>query len=272
MLFRPHRWRRILGFLRYRAAQRQIALMTDEMGRGQDVLKSRPIYLVLEPGTVCNLRCPHCATGARIGTLGGDLLRPETFRRIVGHLPLDTLFEVCLFNWGEPFLNPHLMDYIVWFARRGIRVTIHTNFSARDYDDAYMDALVRSGLTHLVASVDGASQATYEKYRVGGDFERVIRNLARLAQARKRLCSDTPKITYKMLLNRYNEGETEKARCIAESIGIEFALDKHLGTPSEVRDQWIAESVRGEYGDEPLTSMKPFAIASPSPDPWWDGD
>lgn len=257
VLLRPQRVRRVRGFWRYRTAQRQIARMTEEMRRGQDLLVSRPIYLVLEPGAVCNLRCPHCPTGARTGTLGRDLLNPETFQAITRHLPLDSLFEVCLFNWGEPFLNPHVLDYVAWFARRGIRVTIHTNFSARDYDDAFMENIVRSGLSHLVASVDGASQASYEKYRVGGDFDRVIGNLGRLAGARRRLGFDTPRVTYKMLLNRYNENEQQEARDIAASLGIEYASDECFFAPSEVRGQWLAEGVRERHGDEPLTSMKP---------------
>jgi len=229
------------------------------MLRGESLLHSRPLYLTLEPGAVCNLRCPFCATGSRASTLSREFLLPETFARIVDNLPLDSLFEVLLFNWGEPLLNPHLTTYIDFFARRGIRVVVHTNFSARDYDDAFMDNLIRSGLTHLVASVDGASQETYKKYRVGGDFMRVIGNLARLASARKRLRSETPQISYKMLLNRYNEEEVEDARRIAEELGVEFWLEERFGVFGEARDEWIADSVRSKYGDKQRCSVTPDA-------------
>jgi len=259
ILFRPNRLRRTMAFMRCRAARRQLALIGAEMAQAQDILRSRPVYLVLDPGAICNLRCPHCPTGSRRATLGRQLLEPEVFARIVRHLPIDSLVEVCLFNWGEPLLNPNLADYVAWFAQKGIRVTIHANCSARDYDDAYMELLVRSGVTNFVASVDGASQTAYEKYRVGGDLARVIANLRRLEQARRRLHSETPTIVYKMLLNRYNENEKEDAQRIAASLGVEFQADERLGMGAEDRDEWMAESVRKKHGENSLTSISPEA-------------
>ena len=35
-----------------------------EVRRIRPVLRSRPVLLVIEPTNVCNLRCPHCHTGA----------------------------------------------------------------------------------------------------------------------------------------------------------------------------------------------------------------
>ncbi len=46
-----------------------------------------------------------------------------------------------------------------------IEVTISTNLNVGD-----PRKIVDSGLDHLVCSLDGATQETYEKYRVGGDL------------------------------------------------------------------------------------------------------
>jgi radical SAM protein with 4Fe4S-binding SPASM domain len=157
---------------------------------------------------------------------------------------MDSLFEVSLFNWGEPLLNPHITNYIEYFVQRGIRVVVHTNFSARDYDESFLENLIRSGLTHLIASIDGATQANYEKYRVGGNIERAHKNLALLALTRSRLRSEAPQITYKMLLNRYNQGEVDQARHIAHDLGVDFLLQEQFWVPPEAREEWIADSVR----------------------------
>ena len=224
------------------------------MASGHSRVGSQPTHLVLEPGAVCHLRCPYCPTGTGATSLSREILRPAIFEQILRHLPWDSLFEVSLFNWGEPLLNPHLSTYINTFTRRGIRVVVHTNFSAHDYGDEFMEALVRSGLTHLVASVDGATQAMYEKYRVGGDIRRVWNNLARLVEVRNRLRLDTPQVTYKMLLNRYNQGEVDQARQIAQDLGADFQLEESLGVSPEARDEWIVDSVRLKYGDRPVAS------------------
>ncbi len=255
LVFEPHRVRRIRRYWRYRQAQRQLALIRDEIEQGRAMLTSRPVYMNLEPGPVCNLRCKFCCTANGVSTLKRELLFPDTFQRIVRHLPMDSLYEVNLFNWGEPFLNPHLLEYIRYFAERGLHVVIHTNFSAREYDDAFMKEVVRSGLGHLAASVDGASQEVYEKYRVGGNFDRVIRNMERLARARRTLDSDSPRISYKMLLHRYNQHEVEQARKLAESLQVEFWLQENFGVGAEDREEWTADSVRDRYGLSPITSV-----------------
>ncbi len=255
LLFRTGRRQRIQSYLRYRNAQRQLALAESEMRDGKTVVRARPVYLILDPGPICNLRCRFCRTGTGTGSLAKELLTPDTFARLVPNLPLDSLFEASLFNWGEPLLNPNLTEYIRFFADRGIQTVVHANFSARDYDDAYWEALVRSGLHHFVASVDGASQETYGAYRVGGDFERVLRNIGGLARTRNRLGSETPRISYKMILNRINQHEEEKARELAGRLGVEFWLQEDFGILEPFRDEWTADRIREKYGTGQTTAV-----------------
>ncbi len=255
MLFRAGRRRRIQSYLRFRGAQRQLALAENEMRDGKTVVRARPVYLILDPGPICNLRCKFCNTGTGIGTLPREFLTPDTFARIVPNLPLDSLYEANLFNWGEPLLNPHLADYIRFFADRGIRTVVHANFSARDYDGAYLDALVRSGLYHFVASVDGATQESYGAYRIGGDLGRVTRNLEALVKVRNALGRETPRISYKMILNRMNQHEEEQARQLAASLGTEFCLQEEFGIFPEFRDAWTADRIRAQYGTGQATAV-----------------
>ena len=250
---RPERFARMSAFFRHYASTRNLRRSEEEMADGLSFVQSQPAYLILETGTACNLHCPRCWTGEGRFQLDRNLLTRGTFDRIVRHLPAGSLCEASLFNWGEPLLNPDIAHFIRWFSRRGIRTVLHTNFSARDYDGAYLEALVRSGLTHLAASVDGATQASYEKYRVGGNLERVLGNLRRLRETRDRLGWSSPKIAYKMLLNRFNQGEVEAARSLAGELGVEFQLQETMGFPSdEARREWAADTVKEKYGDKPV--------------------
>ncbi len=255
MLLRPHRVTRLRRYLRYRKAQRLLRLAEDEMSQCMVAVRARPVYMNLDIGPLCNLQCRFCCTANGISTLKRELMQPDVFERIVQQLPLDSLYEVQLFNWGEPLLNPHLLDYIRFFAEKGIWTVIHTNFSVRDHDEAFMESLVRSGIGEVTVSVDGASQEVYEKYRVGGDLRRVIANMDLLARTRERLNSDTPNIVYKMLVHRYNEHEVDAARAIAQSLGVAFLLQENLGTPDDkTRAEWTAPSVRTKFGDAPISS------------------
>ncbi|GAB4318687.1 MAG: radical SAM protein [Candidatus Sumerlaeia bacterium] len=230
-----------------------------EMRRRAVRLRSRPFNLILEPGTVCNLKCPFCPTGNGTLALKRELLQPETFAAVMRHIPLDCLYKADLYNWGEPFLNPHLFDYIRFFAEHGIETIVHCNFSARDYEPQWFEALVRSGLDQLIVSADGATQSSYEQYRRRGDLARVLRNMSGVDEAKRRLGSATPRMVYKMLLNRFNDGEREAAARNARSVGAELDLNENFDVPPHLRDEWMAPGVRARYGDTPPSSAGPRA-------------
>lgn len=212
-------------------------------------LKTHPWMLVLDPTTICNLRCPFCPTGDGTLALKKEILQPATFYAIVSNIRLKYIFVVCLYNFGEPFLNPHIFDYTRFFHQRGITTVIHTNFSVKDYGSEFFEKIVLSGLDELTVSIDGASQETYEKYRVGGNFDRVVANMAGLTRVKNRLGATIPQLRYKMLINKFNESEVDEARRIAQRVGAEFWLDENFEVPVEFRDEWVATSIKEKYGD-----------------------
>jgi len=255
LLLHPNRMRRIREKLLIRRRGRNAALMAQEMGARAAMLRSHPKNLFLDPIPACNLKCPFCPTTTGWSNLKPDLLTPDVFKKIAARLPLRTLERVSLYNWGEPLINRHLASYIRFFGKRDIFSSIHSNLSLREFEDDFLDGLIRAGLGELCASIDGATPESYSKYRRGGDFARVIRNLKRLTAAKARVGSQTPVVFYKMLLHRHNEHEVEQARALAAECGVEFILDEHFGFVEEEREAWIAESLKEKYGSTPVTSV-----------------
>ncbi|HOT49603.1 MAG TPA: radical SAM protein [Candidatus Hydrogenedentes bacterium] len=219
-------------------------------------LLTHPPFLCLDPGPVCNLRCLSCPTGDGTSLLAKEFLEPDTFERIVKNIRLDRLVHVNLYRLGEPLLNRHLAEYIRFFADRGIFTSISVNFSAKDYDDDYLAALCRSGLDEMVVSVDGTTQETYEKYRIGGHLERVLGNLRRMAAVKRSMGLYKPHVVYKMLLNRFNQHQVDEARKLAASVDAEFYQPHFFWTPQGDEDTWTADEFRARYGDTPQTYLE----------------
>jgi radical SAM protein with 4Fe4S-binding SPASM domain len=71
----------------------------------------------------------------------------------------------------------------------------------------------------LHASIDGASQQTYQQYRVGGDFELAVHNLRMLAKAKSRLDAST-ELAWKFVVFKANEQEIPQAVEMAGQIGV----------------------------------------------------
>ena len=109
--------------------------------------------------------------------------------------------------------------------QKGIEVAIHSNLSFRK-EDEFFRRLVELKLDSLTVSADGATQKTYQKFRIGGDLELVLKNMRRLVQFKRELGSDQPKITWKLIVNRHSEHDIDTGRKIAEDIGVDFALSE----------------------------------------------
>jgi MoaA/NifB/PqqE/SkfB family radical SAM enzyme len=192
--------------------------------RGAVTVSSRPIKLTIEATNICNLRCPACFTGTeQIGRERGHLSL-ELFRRLLDELG-PYLFEIEFYNWGEPLLGKNIYELIADAHHAGVSTTVSTNFSI-PFDDASAERIVRSGLTVLGVSIDGAQQHTYEQYRVRGDLALVLENCRRVAAAKARLGSETPALIWEFHVFPHNIDDIDAAKRMAAEIGMQIAIDK----------------------------------------------
>lgn len=181
-----------------------------------------PVSAHIDPvGNLCQLRCPLCPVGAGIITADRCLMPLDTFTAILDKMPF--LRSVELYRSGEPFLNPELPAMIRYASDRGITVATSSHFSFGKPDE-FFAALVASGLDTLVVSLDGASPESYARYRIGGDFALVLANIGKLAAAREKAGSKTPRIIWQFLVNRYNEHEIAIARRMAADLKVVLEL------------------------------------------------
>lgn len=141
-----------------------------------------PISLMVEPSAACNLRCPLCPTGIRVTKREAYTLSPDDFERALGWFRY-TLQTVTFWIWGEPFLNRDLAKMVAVASRYHIASQVSTN--GHFLEGPMLDELFAAGLTLLKVSIDTPNADLYARYRVGGDFETVVRNF-RHAVARKR--------------------------------------------------------------------------------------
>jgi MoaA/NifB/PqqE/SkfB family radical SAM enzyme len=150
-------------------------------------------------------------------------------------------------------------------ADNDIGVRISSNLSMRDFSDEQVDKVLNAGIEHLIVSCHGASQESYEKYMVGGNFERVIANLKKLVARRNALGRKLPFIDWQFLLFRHNQHEVPKARQMAEEIGVDLLRLIYPNIPPEFKDEWRPRP-EGEATDyHPVPEQKPAAKSAPAP-------
>jgi len=198
-----------------------IAVSRYQYLRRHRFLIARPFGLIVDPSNACPLECPGCIHRKRkfeksnIDWINGTL-KEKTLDKLLatfGPFAINTQY----FNWGEPLLNKSTPQFIKNSRRFLMRTSVSTNLSV-NFD---AEALISSGLDYLVMSIDGATAATYEKYRVGGNFGLVLSNIEKLVEARKKLKSQTPVIVWQYLLFDHTISEMDQAKILAEKLGVD---------------------------------------------------
>jgi predicted transcriptional regulator len=215
------------------------ALVGLEMRMGRTRLISRPYELCIDVSNKCNLTCPFCPTGRRENGRGRGNISYDTFTSIVDELA-PSAFTLELFNWGEAFFDPELPRLIEYAYRKRLATMISSNLSFA-LTDEYIRAIIKSGLTYLTASVDGADQQSYEVYRRGGKFGLVMQNLRAFVRLKREMNSDLPRLCWQYLIFAHNEDRVGEARRLAAELG----MDKFVASGGLYDDPSWAP--RGDY-------------------------
>jgi MoaA/NifB/PqqE/SkfB family radical SAM enzyme len=152
------------------------------MHSGHAAVSGLPFVLMIEPTNLCNLRCPLCPSGDGRLTRARGMMDRATFDRILKQTK-GAVKLLQLWNQGEPLLHPDLPWMIRRAKQHGMFVSMSTNGHPLA-DPSTAKKIVRSGLDHLIVSVDGATQETYARYRRGGNLQTVLRGIEHCVQAR----------------------------------------------------------------------------------------
>ena len=204
--------------------------------------ESKPTQVIIETTNRCNLNCPFCLVGMqnelqkKHGNSAHNLLtRPmgtmtnETFNCIRKELKLFSINKVYLHFQGESFLNSLTPEFARQLKSDGMYVGVFTNGQA--FTDKLIEDIAKVEIDLIRFSVDGASEETYQINRVGGKFKNVFENMKKVVKAHK---GKKTRIEWQFLPLRNNEHEVEKARKMAQEMGINFFFKGFRETDPEL--------------------------------------
>jgi radical SAM protein with 4Fe4S-binding SPASM domain len=182
-----------------------------------------PNKLTIDIGNICNLRCPLCPTGSGDEGASKGMMKTEVFKKVINELG-SYLTKLELHNWGEPLLHKDLIGMILYAKGKNIPVSISTNLMLLDQSMA--EALISTHIDKIFISCDGASPETYVKYRVGGDFYKILYNIHLLLEAKRKLNNRYTRLILLFHVFRHNEHEIEKIRKLTKELRIELRINK----------------------------------------------
>ncbi len=133
-----------------------------------------PRVVEVETTKSCNLRCPGCRRNysASISSEPGEThLTPTALQDILSSCPIRAVrFE----GDGEPMCNPNFEGLVRLCHFNNARTMMTCNGTL--LNEKWVEFLQKHGMTRIHISFDGADKHTYEKVKLGANFEQVLHN------------------------------------------------------------------------------------------------
>lgn len=141
-----------------------------------------PLHLLIEPTSICNLRCTMCSqsdesfqTKEYLGMMDIDF-----FKRLVDQAVENDCKALTLASRGEPTLHKNFGEMLLYCNNKFLELKINTN--AVSLDDELSQQILEAGVDIVVFSVDSYFKEQYEEIRIGGNFETVLQNIKRFSK------------------------------------------------------------------------------------------
>ncbi|MCL4782664.1 MAG: hypothetical protein KJZ70_06490 [Bryobacterales bacterium] len=185
-------------------------------------LAANPVGLVVDPSNMCQLGCPGCVHSSSPGASErfvwpNGTLAESRFRALMERYG-PTAVAVYFCDYGEPLLNRNTPTLVRIAKSYRMQAMLSTSLSVRQFD---AEACVDSGLDFMVLSIDGVTQAVYERFRRGGRLDLVFENIRRLVDARRRMGRVTPVLSWNLLAFQHNVREIPEALRMARRLGVD---------------------------------------------------
>jgi MoaA/NifB/PqqE/SkfB family radical SAM enzyme len=187
-------------------------------------ISAYPVLLKIDVSPFCHLRCPVCLHAIPPGIPKQDIRRDmqmglSLFKKLVDEISGRT-WVLSLQHLGEPLFNKDLASMCAYAHKKKLNTFFVSNMSVK-LKDAQIKEIIQSGVNWISIALDGFSQETYGKTRVGGSINLVKTNIEKFLAIRRELNMKTPFIEIQSLLFRHNLHEKHKVIRFCKDIGVD---------------------------------------------------
>lgn len=183
-----------------------------------------PDQVYVELTNICNARCTICATPAM--QRKRENMSMELFRKIVDECGRYKAKKILPFLHGESLLVKGALDYFR-YARKaapGTHVNLTTNGSKLTAEKTEI-LLQEDLLDSLIVSIDGGDKETFERIRLGLDYDSIRNNVLGFIRRRNELGKSKPNVSIAMVTVDQNKNtRAQLKRAWAEADEVRFSV------------------------------------------------
>ena len=153
----------------------------------QQKLTDFPPHLLIEPTSICNLRCIMCFQSDK--SFSSDrqfmgMMSWNLFCSVVDQAAESGCNAITLASRGEPTIHKKFGNMVAYLHEKKILDT-KVNTNATRLSEKTAHDILAADISTVVFSVDASTKESYERIRVGGKFDQVLRNVERFNEIRQ---------------------------------------------------------------------------------------
>jgi radical SAM protein with 4Fe4S-binding SPASM domain len=147
-----------------------------------------PPYLLIEPVSTCNLRCPFCFQTDKSFTRKPfmGVIDFDFFKKIVDQADNLKVGAITLASRGEPTMHKRFIEMLEYIGQKENIFEVKTNTNGTYLTEEICHAIFKTNVTQVVISSDHYIKEDYERLRLGSNFEEVVKNVDMLFNIRKK--------------------------------------------------------------------------------------
>ena len=169
----------------------------------------------LESAIACNLDCIMCPwRSVRKHYDSEGIMPPAVWNALRPHLK--KVASIDFSGGGEPLLQPKLIEWIREAHDNGCETGFLTNGLL--LAEKTVQNILTAGVDWVAVSMDGAGADIYERIRKGSAFDRVCKNIKRVASAR---AEKRPRLALNFVIMTHNAHQLQNMVGLASELGVD---------------------------------------------------
>ncbi|MFH1453384.1 MAG: radical SAM protein [Armatimonadota bacterium] len=168
-----------------------------------------PKVVLIDTTSFCDLKCSMCGHKDMKRKRGN--MERALFEKIIDEIAENNKdARVWMVFFGEALIlkKKDLFPRIKYAKNKGLTDVV-LNSNANLLDEEAARGLIESGLDAIYIGIDAFKESTYNKLRVGGNYDKVVKNVTRLLELKKELNSKKPEVFVQFVEMDDNKDEIE---------------------------------------------------------------
>jgi len=183
-----------------------------------------PKVVLIDNTSACNLRCSMCDHQNINKYRKIQAMDIDMYKKIINEISVENpnarIWEIF---FGDPFLCRDMPERIRYAKNKGCTdVVLNTNGVLMTAEKAKQ--YIEAGLDAIYVGIDSAQKDTYEKIRIGGNFEQAVQNVLTYRDLLRQFGNPSQKLFVQFVVSEFNEGETEAFKTFWTAEGVNVKI------------------------------------------------